>query len=47
MENIANLLHEYWDLFPTTFLEMKGIAGDLGEMKIHLKPCAKPVRQRP
>jgi hypothetical protein len=26
---------------------MKGIAGELGEMKIPLKPNAKPVRQRP
>ena len=26
---------------------MKGILGDLGEMKIPLKPDAKPVRQRP
>jgi hypothetical protein len=30
-----------------TFSEMKGIAGDLGEMKIPLKPGAKPVRQGP
>ena len=26
---------------------MKGIIGDLGEMKIPLKPDAKPVNQRP
>jgi hypothetical protein len=47
VEKIADLLHEYQDLFPTTFSEMKGIVGDLGEMKIPLKPGAKPVRQRP
>jgi hypothetical protein len=47
MENIANLLHEYQDIFPTTFSEMKGITGELGEMKIPLKPYAKLVRQRP
>jgi hypothetical protein len=35
------------DLFPTTFSEMKGIVGELGEMNISLKPDAKPVRQRP
>ena len=29
------------------FFEMKGILGDLGEMKIPLKPDAKPVKQRP
>jgi hypothetical protein len=47
MEKIADLLCEYQDLFPTTFSEMKGIAGELGEMKIPLKPDAKPVRQIP
>jgi hypothetical protein len=30
-----------------TFFEMKGIAGDLGEMKIPMKPNTKLVRQRP
>jgi hypothetical protein len=47
LERITELLHEYSDLFPTTFTEMKGIAGELGEMKIPLKPDARPVRQRP
>ena len=41
------MLHEYEDLFPTNFPEMKGIVGDLGEMKIPLKPDAKPIKQRP
>jgi hypothetical protein len=45
MEKIANLLWEYQDLFPTTFSEMKGITSELGEMKIPLKPRAKPVRK--
>ena len=26
---------------------MKGIVGELGEMKIHLRPKARPIRQRP
>jgi hypothetical protein len=47
VEKIADLLCEYQDLFPTTFSEMKGIVGELGEMKIPLKLDAKPVRQRP
>jgi hypothetical protein len=47
IEKVVDLLQEYQDLFPTTFSEMKGIAGDLGEMKIPLKPEAKPIRQRP
>jgi hypothetical protein len=29
-----------------TFMEMKGIEGELGEMKIPLKPKARSVRQR-
>jgi hypothetical protein len=36
IESIIELLSKYIDLFPTTFTEMKGIAGDLGEMKILL-----------
>jgi hypothetical protein len=43
VETIADFLREYQDLFPTTFSEMKGISGDLGKMKIPLKPGAKPV----
>jgi hypothetical protein len=35
------------DQFPSMFLYMKGITGDLGEMKIPLKSNAKLVRQRP
>jgi hypothetical protein len=47
VEKILNLLREYWDMFPTTFSEMKGIVGESGEMRIPLKPDAKTVRQRP
>jgi hypothetical protein len=47
MERIIELLREYSDLFPTNFTEMKGIAGELGEMNIPLKPEARPIRQRP
>ena len=46
MEHIMDLLHEFQDLFPTKFYKMKGILGDLGEMKIPLKPDAKLLRQR-
>lgn len=31
---VAYLLKEYGDIFPSMFLEMKGIAEDLGEMSI-------------
>jgi hypothetical protein len=44
--NIADL-HEYQELFPNIFLEIKGISRDLGEMEIPLKTGAKTVRQRP
>ena len=44
---IADLLHDYQDLFPTKFTEMKGIVGDLGVMRIPLKEDARPVNQRP
>ena len=47
MAKIIYLSHEFQDLFPTKLSKMKGILGDLGEMKIQLKPYAKPVRKRP
>jgi hypothetical protein len=43
MEKITELLHEYSDLFPATFSEMKGVAGELGEMKIPLRLDSRPV----
>jgi hypothetical protein len=43
VENITDLLCEYQVIFPTMFLEMKGIDGELGEMKIPLKPNFKTV----
>ena len=43
---ITYLLHEFQDLFPTKFSEMKGKLGYLGEMKILLNPAAKPVKQQ-
>jgi len=47
VERITKLLHEYSDLFPTKFLEMKGLAGELGEIKISLNLEAKLIRQIP
>ena len=44
---IIDLLQEYQDLFPTKFEDMKGILGDLGNMRIPLKEGAKLVKQRP
>lgn len=47
VDKVAELLHEYQDLFPTKFSDLKGIVGDLGVMKINLKPDVKPVKQCP
>jgi hypothetical protein len=46
VESITELLHGYSDAFPTIFTEMKGIAEDLGEMKIPLRPEARSIRQQ-
>ena len=37
---IIDLLHEFQDMFSTIFSEMKGIVGDLGEIKIPMNPKA-------
>ena len=42
--HIANLLKQYQDLFPTKFMEMKGILGDMGVMRIPLKEGVNPIR---
>ena len=47
VEKVVKLLQEYKDLFPIKIMELKGILGDLGMMKITLKLDAKPVKQRP
>jgi hypothetical protein len=47
IDKITELLHEYRDLFPTKFTDMKGIKGPMGETRIPLKSNARPVKQRP
>jgi len=47
MTKILTLLREYEELFPKMLLEIKGIKGDLGEIKIELKPDAIPVNHMP
>ena len=47
ISKVTELLHEYQDLFPMKFLELKGIVGDLGAMHITLKPEVKLVKQHP
>ena len=46
VENITNLLLKFQDLFLSIFSKMKGIVGDLGEMKIPLRPNANIVKQQ-
>ena len=41
---ITDLLHEYQNLFPANLSKMRGIMGDLGEMKIPLRLDAKPSK---
>ena len=47
VNKVTELLHEYQDLFPMNFSEMKGILGDIWVIKIPLKADAKLVKQRP
>jgi hypothetical protein len=47
LSKITELLHEYQDLFPTKFTDMKGIKGPMGEMKIPLRLDARPIKHRP
>ena len=44
MAQIKDMLHDLQDIFSTWFSEMKGILGDLGEMKFLFKPDVKPMR---
>jgi len=44
MDKVVELLRKYQDIFPSKFLYLKGIIGDLGVMKITLKPDAKPFK---
>ena len=47
MVKIIDLLHEFQGLFLTKLVEMKGILGDLGEMRIPIQAYVKLVKERP
>jgi len=47
IDKITELLHEYQDLFPTKFTNMKGIKRPMGEMRIPLKTYVNPFKQIP
>ena len=44
VHKVTELLCEYQDLFPTKITDLKGIVGDLGIMKITMKPDVKLVK---
>lgn len=44
VDKVAKLLRKYQDLFPTNFSDLKGIVGNLGVMKITLKPDMNPIK---
>lgn len=41
VDKVVELLNEYQDLFPTKFLDLKGIIGDLGHYENHSKAGRK------
>jgi hypothetical protein len=47
IDKITELLQEYRDLFLTKFIDMKGIKGPMGDMRIPLKLYERPVKQIP
>jgi len=47
VDKVVEFLHEYQDLFPTKFTDLKAIIMDLAIMNITLKPDVKLVNQRP
>lgn len=47
VDKFNELINGYHYLFPTKFMDLKGIIGDLVVMKITLEPDRKPLMQRP
>ena len=45
MAKVTDFLHEFQKLYPTKFSKIKGILGDLGEMKIPLNLDVKYVKK--
>jgi len=45
-KEIFDLLQEYQDLFLALVAELKGIKGDIGEMKIVLRPDSCPMKHK-
>ena len=44
MGKFIDMLHEFQDFLSTTFSQMKGISGDLGEIRVVLKRDKKLIK---
>lgn len=44
VDKMVKLMREYQDPFPTKFLDLKGIIGDMGIMKTTFKPDTMPIK---
>ena len=44
---IVNLLKEFQDVFEQDYKDLKGLVQEMGEMKIDIKPDARPVKKQP
>ena len=44
---IIDLLKEFQDVFSRYYKDLKGLVAEMGEMKIDIKPDARPINKRP
>ena len=44
---IIDLLKEFQDVFARDYKDLKWLVAEMGEMKIDIKPDARPVKKRP
>ena len=44
---IVDLLKEFQDVFVQDYKDLKGLVAEMGEMKIDIKPDARPVKKIP
>ena len=44
---IVNLLKEFQDVFARDYKDLKGLVKEMGEIKIDIKPEARPIKKRP
>ena len=44
---IVDFLKEFQDFFSQDYKDLKGLVNEMGEMKIEIKPEARPIKNRP